>query len=50
MVRSTNKSIVEFRVSSFEDIINKIIPFFDQFLLHGVKRLDYADFRKVALL
>jgi hypothetical protein len=50
MVRSTNESIVEFIVSSLEDIINKIIPFFDQFPLHGVKRLDYADFCRVVTL
>jgi hypothetical protein len=45
---SANKSIVEFRVSSFKDIINKIIPFFEQFPLQGVKSLDYADFCKAA--
>jgi hypothetical protein len=43
----TKESVVEFRVSSFKDIVNKIIPFFDQYKLQGSKRLDYADFCKI---
>lgn len=37
-------------VSKFSEIRDKIIPFFDQFPLHGAKRLDYLDFCKIANL
>ena len=37
-------------VSKFSEIRDKIIPFFDQFPLHGAKRLDYLDFLKIANL
>ena len=47
---STNRSVSEFIVSPLEAIINKIIPFFDQFPLQGVKRKDFADFCRVATL
>jgi hypothetical protein len=30
--------------------VDKLIPFFDQYPLHGAKRLDYLDFCKVANL
>ena len=43
-----NKSMVEFRVCSFKDIIEKVIPFFDQYSLYGAKSLDYEDFCKIA--
>jgi len=39
---------VNFVVSRFSDITEKIIPFFDKYPLVGVKSLDYADFCKVA--
>jgi len=42
------KSMVEFRVCSFKDIIEKVIPFFDQYSLYGAKSLDYVDFCKIA--
>jgi hypothetical protein len=41
---------VNFVVSRFSDITEKIIPFFDKYPLVGVKRLDYLDFVKVAEL
>lgn len=43
-----NKQVESFSVSRFRDITDKIIPFFDKYQLHGVKALDFADFRKVA--
>lgn len=43
-------SFVEFRVSKISDIINKIIPFLNQYPLQGIKLLDYQDFCKVAAL
>lgn len=44
---SKNNSIIEFRVSSLKDIIEKIIPFFKKYPLYGAKRLEYLDFCKV---
>jgi hypothetical protein len=38
----------DFSVTSFIDINEKIIPFFDKYTLHGAKSLDFADFKKVA--
>ena len=36
------------QIKNFSDIYQKIIPFFDQYPILGVKRLDFADFKKVA--
>jgi len=33
-------------VYKFDDIVNKIIPFFDTYLLKGKKLLDFHDFKK----
>lgn len=33
LMRWKNNSMIEFRVSSFKDIIEKVIPFFDQYPL-----------------
>jgi len=38
----------EFHVTSKGDILDKIIPFFDNYPLQGVKSLDFSDFKKVA--
>lgn len=37
-------SAVEFRVSKFSDLTEKIIPFFQKYCIQGVKYLDYTDF------
>jgi hypothetical protein len=42
--------IVSIVVGNFSDITNKIIPFFDQNLILGVKYLDYLDWVKIANL
>jgi len=47
IVISKNNSIIEFRVSSLKDIMEKIIPFFNKYPLYGAKRLEYEDFCKV---
>lgn len=49
ILNKSRKSVVEFSVSRLNDIHNKIIPFFEKYPLQGKKRLDYADFCKVAL-
>jgi hypothetical protein len=38
---------VEYDIFKFEDLINKIIPFFDKYNILGVKNKDYLDFKKV---
>lgn len=37
-------------VTKFEDIFNIIIPFFQKYPLHGVKRFEFFDFLKAANL
>ena len=43
-----NKATVNFRVSKFQDIYEKIIPFFKKYPILGVKALDFADWCNVA--
>jgi len=45
-----DSKFAEFTVDKFSDIDGKIIPFFSKYPLEGIKRLDYEDFVKVALL
>jgi hypothetical protein len=42
--------VIEFVVTKFSDISEKIIPFLEKYPLHSAKSLDFADFRKVAVL
>jgi len=39
---------VVLKVTKFDDIINKVIPFFQKHPIHGVKALDFADWCQVA--
>lgn len=39
-----------FRVSKFDDIDNKIIPFFQKYPVIGVKSEDFRDFCRAALV
>jgi hypothetical protein len=39
-----------FKVSKLVDLIQKIIPLFEKYPIHGVKQLDYLDFCEVAKL
>lgn len=43
--RPTQSSYVVYK---FDDILNKIIPFFDTYPLKGKKLLDFYDFKKIA--
>jgi hypothetical protein len=45
---SNNTSLLQIK-NNF-DIENKVIPFFNQFPILGVKRLDFEDFKTVAEL
>ena len=44
------QSAVYFVVTNFKDILEKLIPLFDKYNIKGVKELDYAHFREVAML
>lgn len=44
------KSAVYFLVTKYQDIVDKVIPFFDKYLIKGVKVSNYSDFKKVAIL
>jgi len=45
-----DRNIGQFIVSVFSDVTNKIIPFFQEYPIIGVKTLDFADFCKAAEL
>ena len=42
------EQVFDFRVRKFQDIVNKIIPFFKNYPIVGVKALDFAYFCRVA--
>jgi hypothetical protein len=42
--------MVIFKVTSYSDISEKIIPFFNKYPILGVKLKDFEDFKKVANL
>jgi hypothetical protein len=48
--KSNNSSMVEFRISILKDIINIILPHFENYPLIIQKLSDYILFKKVALL
>ena len=45
---SVRNDIIDFRVTKFSDIVEKIIPFFNKYPLLGVKQKDFEDFKLVA--
>ena len=46
--KSGNRNWINFRITKFDDITNKIIPFFHQYPVIVVKTLDFADWWLVA--
>jgi hypothetical protein len=38
-----NRETVDFQIKKFNDLTNKVIPFFQNFPIQGAKRLDYLD-------
>ena len=48
--KPNNSSMVEFRLSTLKDIINIILPHFDNYPLITKKLYDYILFKQVALL
>jgi hypothetical protein len=47
---STKRETSLLQIKNYSDIINKIIPFFNQYPILGIKSLDFVDFKKVAEL
>jgi hypothetical protein len=47
---STHKKreVFEYQVSKFADLTDRIIPFFNKYLILGQKSKDFEDFSKVA--
>jgi len=43
----TTENAVNFQITNFTDIMNIIIPFFEQYPIEGIKKLDYMDFKTV---
>lgn len=50
IISEKNKQYLEFRVSSKNDLNNKIISFFNEYKLQGTKYLDFKDFSTVVSL
>lgn len=47
---SLKQSAVYYVVTKYQDILEKIIPLFDNYPVKGVKALDYSDFKKICFL
>ena len=47
---SEREKVIDFRVTKFADIENKIIPFFNNYPILGVKSKDFSDFVLIAEL
>jgi len=45
-----NRDTVEFKITKFEDLTEKIIPFLVKYPIQGAKFVDYLDFVKVIKL
>ena len=45
---SPRNDIIDYHVTKFRDIVEKIIPFFDKYPVLGVKQKDFSDFKLVA--
>lgn len=50
ILKPQNLNYVQYNVTNFADIFEKIIPFFDKYPLQGTKGLDYNDFCIIANL
>ena len=47
---SKNRTWIDLKVTKFDDIVEKIIPFFKKYPIQGVKALDFADWCKAVEL
>lgn len=46
IIRRQSENIVDFKITKFSDINNKIIPFFKEHPIKGIKAKDFEDFCK----
>lgn len=44
---SSNQKYIQLKVSKIEDIDKKVIPFFRNYPMHGIKNLNYQDFCQI---
>lgn len=44
------REVMDFKVTKFYDITNKIIPFFQKYPILGVKSKDFEDWCRVVVL
>ena len=49
-VYKESEGTVQFSVTKYKDLTDKVIPFFDKYKVVGVKFQDYQDFKKVSEL
>ena len=47
---SKNSTWIDYTVNRYDDLVLKIIPFFEKYKIIGVKLQDFQDFKKVAEL
>jgi hypothetical protein len=47
---SKSRKIINFRVTRINDMVEKIIPFFDKNKIIGEKSKDFEDFKQIAFL
>ena len=40
--------MVELKITKFEHLVEKVIPFFEKYGIKGQKSLDFEDFKKIA--
>ena len=45
-----NHNYIRYTVSNISDIMEKVLPFFEKYLIVGVKSQDYEDFKQVVLM
>nr|QID02896.1 hypothetical protein [Orbilia oligospora] len=50
LIHRKNHPLVVYTVTKFSDIEEKIIPFLEKYRLQGVKRLEFENWRKAALI
>lgn len=48
--KNKKQNSVDYKVTKLNDLIEKIIPFFEKYKLLGIKTHDFEDFKKIALL
>lgn len=45
-----NNQVARFQIVNYSDITDKILPFFEKYLIQGKKSLDFISFKEVALI